>query len=118
MIGIKYIGKRDEHHDNLYGTNLSWTPGQVRNVGDDVAKQMLVHSDTYEEVKPVKGEAAAVIAANDEPIKEAKPLPNLETMDKAALNLYSMQNFGEQFPAKMSEQKMRDNIMNRIQSGR
>lgn len=118
MIGIKYVGTRETHHDNLYGTNLSWTPGQIHNVGDDVAKRLLVHSDTYDECAPEKGEAAAVIATTEDAIKEIKPLPNLETMSKPELIAYAQQHYGEQFSAKMSEAKMRDTILTRIQSGR
>lgn len=114
MVGIKYIGTRETHTDNLYGTNLVWKPGQVHNVDDSVAARLLHHADVYAEAKPVKGEAAAVMPM--EPEKLPTPLPNLEGMNKTELRTFAQQHYGENLHHAMSEANMRDAILALVQA--
>ena len=116
MRGIKYIGSRNTHTDNLHGTGLVWTPDQVHNVEDGAAAKMLVHTDVYEEAKTVKGEKAAEAAKPKKTEEEQIPLPNLDTMDKDALNIYALQNFGEQLDGRMSEASMRQRLQSMVNS--
>ena len=118
MIGIKYIGSREEHHDNLYGTNLTWTPDQVHNVEDEVAKKLLTHADVYEEANPVKGGAPAVVKAEEKDANEKLPvpLPHLEGMNREELEQFAQQHYGEKFHHKTGEAAMRTKIMTLIQS--
>lgn len=116
MRGIKYIGEREAHIDNLYGTGLTWAPGEVHNVSDEAATKMVAHTDVYEEVKPVKGEAAAAILKATEPDPNKAPLPNLEGMDKVELQSYAQQHYGLQLHHRMTEANMRAQILSLIQS--
>ncbi|OGT02159.1 MAG: hypothetical protein A2143_00755 [Gallionellales bacterium RBG_16_57_15] len=115
MQGIKYIGSREAHTDNLYGTGLIWTPGRTHNVDDAVATKMLAHADTYEHVKPTKGEMAVSAKAEIEPTPTI-PLPHLEGMGKAELIAFAQQHYGEHLHPNMGEGKMRDKIMSVMQS--
>ncbi len=115
MIGIKYIGNRDEHSDNLYGTNLAFTPGQTHNVDDAIAKRMLVHTDTYAEAKPVKDTPVASPAV-EPPKEQAEPLPHLEGMGKQELMAFAQQHYGEKLHHAMSEENMRGKVLGFIQA--
>lgn len=118
MIGIKYIGGRESHIDNLYGTNLAFTPGQTHNVDDAIAKRMLVHTDTYDEVKAVKDKPVAEVAKNPvEATKEqSEPLPHLEGMGKPELMAFAQQHYGEKLHHAMSEVNMRAKVLGFIQA--
>ena len=120
MIGIKYIGKRATHTDNIYGTNLVWEPDQVHNVENGIAAKMLVHADVYQDAKTVKGEKEARAPEKKEEIEEDPmkdvPLPSLDAMDKNALQLFAQQHFGEQLDGRMTVDTMRDRIAGLINS--
>lgn len=116
MTGIKYIGDREQHTDNLYGTGLIWTSGQVHNVEDGIAARMLAHADVYKEAKAVKGEVPAVAIQVVEPEKLPVPLPNLDTMDKQELRTFAQQHYGENLHHAMSEVNMRSTIHSFIQA--
>jgi len=116
-IGIKYIGKKALHSDRLYGSKLSWEPGQIKNVSESIAKQMMVHSDIYEIVEA--DQKASKFIAEKEVEAEVKmpvPLPNLEGMSKAELQSFAQQHYGEKIHHAMSEANMRHKILTMIQS--
>lgn len=66
LIPVKYIGRRPEWHDRLYGTGLYFNEGQVRNLPPEIARRLLRHADLFE-----KAEAPIV---QDEPTQE-EPAP-------------------------------------------
>lgn len=115
-VGIQYIGDRESHHDNLYGTNLTWSPGQVHNVPPAAAKKMLAHSDVYAEVEANGDEEFGDFTEDDkEPPDKLSPLlPNLDGMTKQDMQAYAQQHFGEKLHHAMSEDNMRAKIVNLI----
>ncbi|CAE6949672.1 RyR domain protein [Ectopseudomonas oleovorans] len=59
-IAVKYIGRRPQWSDHLYGTGLTFDEGQVRNLPTGVARTLLRHCDLFKECKlVVSNEAAA-----------------------------------------------------------
>lgn len=116
MTGIKYIGGRETHEDNLYGTKLVWTPDQVHNVDDVIAQHMLKHTDVYEEAKPVKGEKAAKAVEEVKPEKPYIPLPHLEGMSKPELSNFAEMHYGERLPESMNLADARHTVQTLIQS--
>lgn len=71
-IPVKYIGRRPEWHDRIYGTGLSFVTGQVRNMPGDIAYRLLRHADLFE------------VAAKDSVI-ECEPTPERDDDDTAEL---------------------------------
>lgn len=117
MKGIKYVGSKELHHDNLYGTGLFWAPDQVHAVADDVATRMLVHDDVYAEAEPPKGEVPAEkpkLTAEQEAEQKAKdeqpPMVDLNAMDKPALMTHAQRYFGQTFKPQMKEETMRTKL--------
>jgi hypothetical protein len=115
MVGVKYIGNRENHVDNLYDTGLEWVPGQVHNVAKATAKLMLKHADVYEECAADPNEVIINEPAKLQDENERTALPHLEGMDKDALVTFAQQHFGERMPKTMKEETMRMRILGMIQ---
>lgn len=47
---IQYIGSRESKSDNVSGTGLVWTRGQIHSVSDDQAKKFLNYPSVWQEV--------------------------------------------------------------------
>ena len=60
LVPVKYIGRRPEWHDRLYGTGLYFVTDQVRNLPPEIARRLLRHVDLFE-----KAEAPAVEVVAD-----------------------------------------------------
>jgi hypothetical protein len=48
IVGVRYIGKKDRQEDTVCKTGAVWQPGKVHNFGGDLAKALLVHTDSFE----------------------------------------------------------------------
>ncbi|AYO54397.1 RyR domain-containing protein [Acinetobacter wuhouensis] len=57
-IAIQYVGRKDQYIDRLYGSNLTFARGQVRNVPSHIAGSLLKHPE-------FKRFEQAVIASDD-----------------------------------------------------
>lgn len=47
IVGIRYVGKKDRQEDTVCKTGAIWLPGQVHNFGGELAKALLVHTDSF-----------------------------------------------------------------------
>lgn len=116
-VPVKYIGKKDEHKDNLYGTSLEWKPGQVHHVPAAAAAKMLAHTDTYAQ----DGVAVAGVAESNAPAKDAAPqklpvpLPNLDGMTAQELVNFAQQHYGDKLPDDMSKPDMEARVLSLVQ---
>lgn len=52
LIGVRYIGLKDEVEDTVTNSGAVWKQGEVHNFAEPIARQLLVHTDSFEEVKP------------------------------------------------------------------
>lgn len=48
IVGVRYIGKKERQEDTVCKTGAVWQPGKVHNFGGDLAKALLVHTDSFE----------------------------------------------------------------------
>ena len=116
-VPIKYIGKKDEHKDNLYGTGLEWKPGEVHKVLAAAAAKMLAHTDTYEQDgNAVAGGVAVVEQKSDGQDDMQAPLPQLSVMDKNELINFAQQHYGENLAPDMPEADMRSTVFSLVQA--
>lgn len=98
---IKYIGKRENYTDNMYGTHINFTKGQTELIQSDKAKLMLRHPDQYVlgEVEDAPEPVAAIVPKKDkvndndteQELQEARDL--VANMDLEALHAYAATNF-------------------------
>ena len=47
IVGIRYVGKKDRQEDTVCKTGAVWLPGQIHNFGGELAKALLVHTDSF-----------------------------------------------------------------------
>lgn len=116
-VPIKYIGAKDGHVDNLYGTRLEWKRGEIHRVPAAAAAKMLTHTDTYIQ----EGDAVqAEINGMDEVAQTHAdiPLPNIEGMSTLELASFAQQYFGEKLPDDMSRDEMGAKVLSLVQSSR
>lgn len=128
MVGVKYIGGKPRHVDNLYGTGAEWHPGEIIVVPAEAGAKMRAHTDVYEVVETKDkdwSEVVATVTEIDKPVVEAEEqpqmpsvMPNLANMGKDELVSYAQRHLSEKLPRTMKEDTMRDKIINLIQSGR
>ena len=116
MAGIKYIGNRESHTDNIYGTNLTWKPAQIHNVSEEIAVQMLKHTDVYVETVGIRGEKPATAKLEVPPEKPFIPLPNLPTMNKNELSNFAQMHYGEKLESSMKLEEMRQKVQSLLQT--
>jgi hypothetical protein len=48
IVGVRYIGKKDFQEDTVCKTGAAWAQGQVHNFAENLAKLLLVHTDSFE----------------------------------------------------------------------
>lgn len=67
LIPVKYIGRRPEWHDRVYGTGLYFAAEQTRNLPPEIARRLLRHADLFEKGKiPAAVEAAEPTNSTDD----------------------------------------------------
>jgi len=142
-VPIQYVGKKAQKTDNVAGTGLTWTPGQVHIVPPLVAQKLARFADIWREVDPgtVDDDPSSVgmvvtdLSAANSGLAGSKPtapagqppkgegeektfdLPNLQGMTKADLQTYSASQFNHQLDASMKKEDMIQQIVSLANSG-
>lgn len=123
LVPVKYIGKKAQKTDNVAGTGLSWSAGEIHLLKPGAAGQLLKHGDIWQEVGidelNAHPELIGRIDAGAEPPKLKKPdkdnvvtLPaNLAKMNKSELQAYALGTFNETLPETMKNAEMVDRIV-------
>lgn len=96
---IKYLGNRERHRENLYGTGLEFIKGGTCWVPTDKANLMLKHPDVYAvateaEAKAPEAAASPVAHVVDTESDEAKEKARLEELENARQSLGTMTKEG------------------------
>lgn len=112
MKPIKYIGHRESHIDNLYGTRMIFLKGESRLVPDDIYAKMLKHPDVFAEGDiltagifepvPLKNEAEDTQDLRDS-------INNLDSYD--ALNAIAANDYGQKLDKRKSIQTLRTEVI-------
>lgn len=58
-VGVTYIHRRPSFTDNIYGTGLTFVPGQTRDLPTELARSFLRHTDVFERAPEPEGEPPA-----------------------------------------------------------
>lgn len=86
LIPVKYIGRRPEWHDRVYGTGLYFAAEQTRNLPPEIARRLLRHIDLFE-----KAEAPAVEVVADPVSQDDDTAALLEQGKQAKENEHAVQ---------------------------
>lgn len=94
IVGVRYIGKKENHEDSLLNTGAVWSPGQVHNFHESIARRLLEHSGTYEEA-PVSaaGETFMSGGKDNKGVREPVAYVNINGMDKEQLAVFAKREF-------------------------
>lgn len=123
LVPVKYIGKKIQKADNVAGTGLSWSAGEIHLLKPGAAGQLLKHADIWKEVGVdelnAHPELIGRIDTGAEPSIVKKPdedyvvtLPsNLAQMKKSELQAYALGTFNETLPETMKNSEMVDRIV-------
>lgn len=113
-VPVRYIGNRDEWHDRVYNSGLSFASRQVRHVPPELSRQFLMHADLFE---PVAAEDAAPVddtaeildkaqgekAQKEEALNQVQALyDQVDRMDKAALVEFAQINYRQDLDKRKS----------------
>lgn len=119
LIPVKYIGRRPEWHDRVYGTGLYFTTEQTRNLPPEIARRLLRHADLFE-----KGEIPAAVEAaeptnstddTDELLEQGKQAKEYEhTVQTQLQDLYDqVEQMGKDSLIEFASTKYRQNLNKR-----
>lgn len=70
-INVQYVGREEPYTDRLYGSNLTFSPNQVRRMPGELAMRFLRHADVF--LRVADQEAVAQTAAPAAPLVAPKP---------------------------------------------
>ena len=119
LIPVKYIGRRPEWHDRVYGTGLYFSTEQTRNLPPEIARRLLRHADLFE-----KGEIPAAVEAaeptnstddTDELLEQGKQAKEDEhTVQTQLQDLYDqVEQMGKDSLIEFASTKYRQNLNKR-----
>ena len=119
LIPVKYIGRRPEWHDRVYGTGLYFSTEQTRNLPHEIARRLLRHADLFE-----KGEIPAAVEAaeptnstddTDELLEQGKQAKEDEhTVQTQLQDLYDqVEQMGKDSLIEFASTKYRQNLNKR-----
>ena len=127
LVPVQYIGKKREKEDNVAGTGLVWTPGQIHFVPPLVAQKLARHPDVWKVVDDATvdedpAKIGLVVTDSDTqitqpPTKEGEKkqpeqppqtfdLPNLQGMTRPDIAEFVSRNFNTTLPANMKKEDM------------
>ncbi len=134
-VPVRYIGRRPEWDDHLYGTGLSFVADQVRLLPEPTARQLLKHADLFKEEK-VEVAPEVVEAAPQEPTdntdelmeaakqRQAEELDkenqlqdlrqSVNLMEKDALKDFVSRNYRQKLDGRLSVEAMRTQALQLI----
>lgn len=85
LIPVKYIGRRPEWHDRVYGTGLYFSTEQTRNLPPEIARRLLRHADLFEKAEAPVVEAATDPASQDDDTAKLLEQGKQEQQDQHAV---------------------------------
>lgn len=99
ITGVRYVGKKDRQEDTVCKTGAVWKPGQVHNFSEDIAKRLLVHTDSFERADISMSGGTFMSRGGDAgraKNHDVAAFVNLTGMGTAQLAHFARLNFGRQ----------------------
>jgi len=115
-VNIKYVGKKEQERDHLYGSGQIWNQGESHPVAAAVASKLLQHpefiKDDGQAPQPSLPEEPVEPVSKPPSEEEAEfpPMVNIPTMSKAQLVEYAMREYGVDLDPKMKADQLRSAV--------
>lgn len=112
-VGVKYIGRKPEWKDHLYGTGLTFTQGAVEFMPENIAARFLQHTDMFEATEEtshdgyIPTQPPPEFVKNEELERELDVMDEFETMTKGAMQRFAWSNYKIKLSDKMTATEMR-----------
>ena len=123
-IPVRYVGKKARKLDNVAGTGVEWTPGQVHILPPLVAQKLVRFADIWREADPSEVEAdpasLGMVVETQTAESQIKPpeinqptfdLPNLQGMTKTDLQTFAASQFNQQLDGRQSKEALVQQIV-------
>jgi len=124
MVPIKYVGLKAEVTDTVAETGLKWKAGEIQYVPNWAVGKLTYHTDTWAIATEEDLAAAGMLEPDpsepempkrepeiDEPDSIKVGMPNLTSLNKAALSTMAMQRYGQVLAPTMKIAEMRAQIV-------
>ena len=124
-VPVKYIGRRPEFFDRIYGSGLFFDQGQTRSLPAGLAKKLLRHSDLFERAEadpadPQQEDDTAEIL--EEATRKQSDLKveqsviqdlrdSVQSMDKDALSHFAGTNYRQIIDRRRSVETLREEVL-------
>ena len=126
LVPVKYVGRRPDFFDRIYGSGLFFDQGQTRWVPAELARKLLRHADLFE-----RGEDASEASEDDtaEILEEAAReldakridqsaiqdlRDSVQSMDKEALSHFAGTNYRQIIDRRRSVEALRVEVLGLI----
>ena len=123
VVPVKYIGRRYEFFDRIYGSGLFFDQGQTRSLPAELARKFLRHADLFErgEVDSVepKDDTAELLedAAREQDNQKVEQSvvqdlrDSVQSMDKDALSQFASTNYRQIIDRRRSVETLREEVL-------
>lgn len=94
IIGVRYVGKKDVMEDTVTNSGATWKHGETHNFSETLARELLVHTDSFEESPPsMEGGVFMSGKVNGASINEPAAYVNLNAMSREQMTFYARNEF-------------------------
>ena len=123
LVPVKYVGRRPDFFDRIYGSGLFFDQGQTRWVPSELARKLLRHADLFErgeedleasedDTAEILGDAARERDAqriDQSVIQDLRD--SVQSMDKDALSLFASTNYRQIIDRRRSVETLREEVL-------
>lgn len=118
-IAIRYVGKKEQMTDHLYGTGITWNgAGDVQDVPEDKAPLLLHHTDVWADARPAAarkknpvGKAVDDVPRYRDSEEIITPAVKVHLMPLEDLGHYAFTHFGERLDPGLTVEQARGEVV-------
>lgn len=123
VVPVKYIGRRYEFFDRIYGSGLFFSQGQTRSLPAELARKFLRHADLFErgdvDSAEPKDDTAELLedAAREQDNQKVEQSvvqdlrDSVQSMDKDALSQFASTNYRQIIDRRRSVETLREEVL-------
>ena len=123
LVPVKYVGRRPDFFDRIYGSGLFFDQGQTRLLPAELARKLLRHADLFErgeedleasedDTSEILEEAARELDAqriDQSVIQDLRD--SVQSMDKDALSQFASTNYRQIIDRRRSVEALREEVL-------
>ena len=123
LVPVKYVGRRPDFFDRVYGSGLFFDQGQTRWVPSELARKLLRHADLFErgeeDLEASEDDTAEILeeAARERDAQRVDQSAiqdlrdSVQSMDKEALSQFASTNYRQIIDRRRSVETLREEVL-------